>query len=47
MLEAKAGDEFRFIKWTKDGEDYSTSERITVEFTESAEFDAVFEYQAG
>ena len=47
VLEAKAGDEFRFIKWTKDGEDYSTSERITVEFTESAEFDAVFEYQAG
>ncbi len=33
-----------FIKWTKDGMDYSTDEQITVEINESASFTAVFDY---
>lgn len=33
-----------FVKWTMNGEDYSTDEEITVEITESAEFVAVFEW---
>ena len=33
----------RFVKWTKDGEDYSEQPVITVELTESADFVAVFE----
>ena len=32
-----------FVKWTKDGEDYSTEPVITLELTESADFIAVFE----
>ncbi len=34
---------WQFVKWTKDGEDYSTDACITVELTESADFIAVFE----
>jgi hypothetical protein len=37
-------EDWKFVKWTKDGKDYSTEKEITVEFTESAEFVAVFEY---
>lgn len=33
----------RFVKWTKDGEDYSTETQITVLMTENAEYTAVFE----
>lgn len=32
-----------FVKWTKDGEDYSTEPQITVLLDESADFAAVFE----
>ena len=32
-----------FVKWTKDGEDYSTEPQITLELSESADFIAVFE----
>ena len=32
-----------FVKWTKDGEDYSTEPLITVSLDESADFTAVFE----
>ncbi len=35
-----------FIRWLKNGEDYSTDPIITVELTEEAEFVAVFEYVA-
>ena len=33
---------WHFVKWTKDGEDYSTDATITVELDESAEYIAVF-----
>ena len=36
-------DGWRFVKWTKDGADYSTDAQITVELDESADFVAVFE----
>ena len=36
---------WKFVKWTKNGEDYSTDELITVELTESADFVAVFEQE--
>ena len=34
---------FRFVKWTKNGEDFSTEAQITVLLDESADFIAVFE----
>ena len=42
-MKAKANDGFKFVKWTKNGEDFSTDEQITVEFTEDVEYIAVFE----
>ena len=36
-----------FVKWTKNGEDFSTEAQITVELSESADFVAVFEEDAG
>ena len=36
-------DGWKFVKWTKDGKDYSTDAEITVELSESADFVAVFE----
>lgn len=33
-----------FVKWTKNGEDYSTDAQITVELDESADFIAVFDF---
>jgi hypothetical protein len=43
VLAAKAEEGSEFVKWTKDGEDFSTEEQITVELTETTEFIAVFE----
>ena len=43
VLAAKADEGWKFVKWTKDGADYSTDAEITVEFTENADFVAVFE----
>lgn len=44
QLAAKADEGWKFVKWTKDGEDYSTDAQITVEFTEEhVEYIAVFE----
>ena len=34
-----------FVKWTKDGTDYSTDAQITLELAESADYVAVFEYE--
>lgn len=34
---------FRFVNWTKDGEDFSSEAQITVQLDESAEYAAVFE----
>ncbi|MBQ2657214.1 MAG: hypothetical protein IJF87_01425 [Erysipelotrichaceae bacterium] len=44
---AEGGEDWVFVKWTKNGEDYSTDVEITVEFDESADFIAVFEYPEG
>ena len=42
-LAALPDEGWKFIRWTKDGEDFSAEETITVEFSESAEYLAVFE----
>lgn len=42
VLAAKPDEGWKFMKWTKDGEVYSRDAQITVEFTESAAFVAVF-----
>lgn len=34
---------WKFVKWTKDGADYSTDAQITLELAESADYIAVFE----
>ncbi|MBQ7432651.1 MAG: hypothetical protein IJV50_04195 [Lachnospiraceae bacterium] len=39
---AKPDEGWKFLKWTKNGEDYATDSQITVELTESAEYIAVF-----
>ena len=44
---AEDGEDWVFVKWTKNGDDYSTDAEITVEFDESADFVAVFEYPEG
>lgn len=46
-VSAEGGEDWVFVKWTKNGEDYSTDAEITVEFNESADFIAVFEYPEG
>ncbi|MBQ1460123.1 MAG: hypothetical protein IIZ26_04195 [Oscillospiraceae bacterium] len=38
-------DGWKFVKWTKDGTDYSTDAQITLELAESADYVAVFEYE--
>ena len=43
VLAAKPEDGWKFVKWTKDGEDFSTEEQITVDVAESVEYIAVFE----
>ena len=44
QLAAKADEGWKFVKWTKDGADYSTDEQITVAFTEEhVEYIAVFD----
>jgi hypothetical protein len=45
VLGAKTDEEgWAFIKWTKDGEDFSTDPIITVELNDDAAFVAVFDY---
>ncbi|MCR4606284.1 MAG: hypothetical protein K5771_00975 [Oscillospiraceae bacterium] len=46
MLSAKGGEDWVFVKWTKNGEFLSAEPDITVEFDESADFIAVFEFPA-
>lgn len=44
QISAKADEGWKFVKWTKDGEDYSTDETITVEVNEAdTEYVAVFD----
>ena len=40
---AKANEGSKFVKWTLNGQDYSTDEIITVEVSENSDFVAVFE----
>ena len=43
VIKAKPDDGWKFVKWTKDGEDFSEEPEITVEVTEDVEYRAVFE----
>ena len=43
-LTARSENDWVFVKWTKDGADFSKDRKITVEFAETADFVAVFEY---
>lgn len=42
VLSAKPDEDWKFVKWTKDGEDYSTDEEITVDVDASVEYIAYF-----
>ena len=44
VLAARPEAGYQFLKWTKDGEDFSTENPLEVEITESSDFTAVFEY---
>ena len=43
IITAKPDEDYVFVKWTKDGEDFSTEDTITVEVAEDVEYRAVFE----
>lgn len=43
VIKAKPDEGWKFVKWTKDGADFSDEPEITVEVTEGTEFIAVFE----
>jgi hypothetical protein len=43
VLKAKADEGWKFVKWTKDGEDFSEEPEITVEVTGDVDYRAVFE----
>ncbi|MBO7673965.1 MAG: hypothetical protein J6S63_03005 [Atopobiaceae bacterium] len=43
LMEAKADKGWKFVKWTKDGEDFSTEKQVEVEVNGSAAYVAVFE----
>lgn len=43
VIKAKPDEGWKFVKWTKDGEDFSTDEEITVDVAEDVEYIAVFD----
>jgi len=43
VIKAKPDDGWKFVKWTKDGADFSEEPDITVEVAEDVEYVAVFE----
>ena len=43
-LSAKGGEDWVFVRWMKNGELFSTEPEITISFTESGDYLAVFEY---
>ncbi len=43
VIKAKPDDGWKFVKWTKNGEDFSEESEITVEVAEGVEYMAVFE----
>lgn len=45
VLGAKADEGWKFVKWTKDGEDFSEEEQVTVELDSPATFVAVFDVE--
>ena len=42
---AEGGEDWSFVKWTRNGSDYSTDPVLTIDFAESADYVAVFEWQ--
>ena len=47
VLAAQPGEDWYFVKWTLNGEDYSTDEQITLEVAEDADLVAVFDFAGG
>lgn len=45
VIQAKPDEGWKFVKWTKDGKDFSTEPEITVEVTEDVEYIAVFDIE--
>ena len=45
VIKAKPEEGWKFVKWTKNGEDFSTESEITVEVSEDVEYIAVFEVE--
>jgi hypothetical protein len=43
-LTARGENDWAFVKWTKNGEDLSADRKLTVTFSETADYVAVFEY---
>ena len=43
-LTARGENDWAFVKWTKNGEDFSADRKLTVTFSETADYVAVFEY---
>ena len=42
-IKAKANEDYKFVKWTKDGKEYSTDEELEITITGATELTAVFE----
>lgn len=45
VIKAKPDEGWKFVKWTKDGEDFSTDDEITVDVAEDVEYIAVFDIE--
>lgn len=45
VIKAKPDEGYKFVKWTKNGEDFSTEPEITVEVSEDVEYIAVFDVE--
>lgn len=45
VIKAKPEEGWKFVKWTKNGEDFSTEPEITVEVSEDVEYIAVFDVE--
>ena len=45
VIKAKPEEGWKFVKWTKNGADFSTEAEITVEVSEDVEYIAVFDVE--
>ena len=45
IIKAKPDEGYKFVKWTKNGEDFSTESEIKVEVSEDVEYIAVFDVE--